>query len=73
MGIVLKGFDLACKAVACGAFGLMIVAVGGCGSDVPKVIKADVSAEDQQAAERSISQHDSDEYAKSISEQNGPR
>lgn len=61
---VLKGFDLAGNACACGTPGMVIVAASGYGEDVHKVIKGNVSAEDQQAAERSMSQHDSDEYAK---------
>ena len=40
------------------------------GAETPKVIKPSVSAEDQEAANSSSSQHDSDEYAKSMSEQN---
>ena len=66
--------DLSGKALGGIALGFVMVVAGGCGgTDAPKVIKANVSAEDQQAAERSAAEHDSDEYAKSISEQNGPR
>ncbi|HBV62027.1 MAG TPA: hypothetical protein DEF45_03295 [Rhodopirellula sp.] len=72
MGIVMKQ-NGAVKAFAGLLLGCVIVILAGCGADVPKVIKASVSAEDQQAAERSTSEHDSEEYAKSISEQNGPR
>ena len=72
MGMMMKR-DLSGKALGGIALGFVMVVAGGCGTDAPKVIKAHVSAEDQQAAERSAAEHDSDEYAKSISEQNGPR
>jgi hypothetical protein len=72
MGIVTRP-DLVGKALGCVALSCVLVFAVGCGADAPQVIKANVSAEDQQAAERSASEHDSDEYAKSMSEQNGPR
>lgn len=70
---IMKCIGLVHKQLGGLALGCVIVAASGCGANAPKVIKANVSAEDQQAAERSISEHDSDEYAKSISGQNGPR
>jgi len=53
--------------------GLMFTAAVGCGSSGPMVVKPEVSPEDQSAAEQSVSQHDSDEYANSMSQQNGQR
>lgn len=42
----------------------------GCGGGTTEVIKEDVAAEDQKAADEQAQQYDSDEYAKSMAEQN---
>lgn len=70
---IMKWTDLVKKACCCVALGLVIMLESGCGAAPSEVIKANVSEEDQNAAESSVLQHDSDDYAKSISEQNGPR
>lgn len=61
------------KLVWVGMPGLLVVAAIGCGSAGTSVVKPELSPEDQMAAEQSVSQHDSDDYAKSMSEQNGQR
>lgn len=50
-------------------FATGFILYGRGGAETPKVIKPGVSAKDQEAAESSSSQHDSHEYAKSMSEQ----
>mgnify|MGYP000217929311 FL=1 len=73
MGKVFERFVSAGEALGCVTLSLVMVAASGCRAAAPKVIKASVSAEDQQAAEGSISQRGSDEYAKLFSEQHVPR
>ncbi|MEM8667078.1 MAG: hypothetical protein AAGG48_06155 [Planctomycetota bacterium] len=46
--------------------------VVGCGSERPSVVETRISDEDQRAAEQSISQYDTPEYAESMSSQNRP-
>ena len=48
-------------------------AASGCGGSGPTVVTPEVSPEDQRAAAQSVSEHDSEEYAKSMAEQNGAR
>ena len=56
-----------------GMSGLLVAAALGCGSAGTSVVKPELSPEDQMAAEQSVSQHETDDYAKSMSEQNGQR
>ena len=59
--------------VSIGISGLLVAAAIRCGSARTSVVKPEPPPEDQMAAEQSVSQHDSDDYAKSMSEQNGQR